>query len=163
MNIAGKHWVVKDYINTLTQDEKYKSSALFFAIRMGHGGFQEIIALLVKYGCRLDVFDVDRKSPLHYASELGQDDTLELLITNKANADIQSPLDGKTPMHVAIENGQFNSVMILCEQGNADVNIVDTINGDSLLHYAAVGQGNASLYIKYLVDKQKMSVLVCNK
>lgn len=71
--------------------------------------------------------------------------------------------DGKTPLHLAIENGQFNSVMILFEQGKADVNIVDTVNGDSLLHYAAVGQGNASLYIKYLVDKCKMSVQVVNK
>jgi ankyrin repeat protein len=50
-------------------------------------------------------------------------------------------------------------VIILCEIGKADVNIKDN-NGDSLLHYAAVGQGNASLYIKYLVEKQNMSVLL---
>lgn len=32
-----------------------------------------------------------------------------------------------------------------------------------MLHYAAVGQGNATLYIKYLCEKQGMSVLVKNK
>jgi len=106
---------------------------------MGHGGFWEIINLLVKNGAGLDLFDADGKSPLHYASELGQDDTLELLIAQKANPNIQSPLNGQTPLHVAIENGQFNSVMILCDLGKADVNIVDKTNGDSLLHYAAVG------------------------
>jgi ankyrin repeat protein len=83
---------------------------------------------------------------------LGQDDTLEILLSHKANPDLQDK-QGRTPLHLAIENGQFNSVTILCEQGSADVNIVDFTNGDSLLHYAAVGQGNASLYIKYLVEK----------
>ena len=71
-------------------------------------------------------------------------------------------MEGKTPLHDSIENGQFNSVYILCD-GKADVNICDTINGDSLLHYAAVGQGNAALYIKYLVEKQGMSVQKKNK
>ena len=54
------------------------------------------------------------KTPLHYASELGQDDTLEILLNAKANPNVQD-LDGKTPLHDAIENGQFNSVQILCE------------------------------------------------
>jgi hypothetical protein len=44
-------------------------------------------------------------------------------------------------------------VQILCDIGKADVNIKDHLNSDSLLHYAAIGQGNASLYIKYLVEK----------
>ncbi len=36
-------------------------------------------------------------------------------------------------------------------------------NGDTLLHYAAVTQGNASLYIRYLIDKQNVSVFAKNK
>ena len=44
-------------------------------------------------------------------------------------------------------------MQILCDIGKADVNIKDILNSDSLLHYAAIGQGNASLYIKYLVEK----------
>ena len=117
----------------------------------------------MRSGCSLNKVDAEGLSALHYASELGQDDTLELLIKHKANVDIQATKSGKTPLHVAIENGQFNSMMILWEQGKADPNIQDTLNGDSLLHYAAVGQGNASLYIKYLVEKCKMSVMVTNK
>ena len=55
---------------------------------MGHGGFFEIIQLLVKNGCSLNVSDAKGKSPLHYASELGQDDTLEILLNNNADPNI---------------------------------------------------------------------------
>lgn len=41
------------------------------------------------------------------------------------------------------------------------MNIKDK-NGDSLLHYSSIGQGNATLYIKYLVEKHGMSVLMKN-
>ena len=37
------------------------------------------------------------------------------------------------------------------------------VNGDTLLHYAAVTQGNASLYIRYLIDKQHVSAFTHNK
>lgn len=86
--MAEKHFSLKDYTDVKTTDDKYKCSALFFAIRMGHGGFQEIINILVRAGSSLDVFDADGFSPLHYASELGQDDTLEMLVQHKANVDI---------------------------------------------------------------------------
>ena len=67
-----------------------------------------------------------------------------------------------TALHIAILNGQFNAVQILCHEGHADVNLVDS-NGDSVLHYAAVTQGNASLYIRYLIDKQNISAFTKNK
>ena len=55
---------------------------------------------------------------------------------------------------------QSCSLSFLAMAIKADVNIPDRANGDTLLHYAAVGQGNASLYIKYLCDKMGMSVFV---
>ena len=66
-----------------------------------------------------------------------------------------------TPLHVAIQNGQFNAVQILCEEGKAVTTLVDK-DGNSLLHYAAVTQGNANLYIRYLIEKQHMSVFIKN-
>lgn len=178
LSVAEKHFALKDYLDLLTgmdgdarngqkgeDTEKIenhlknngqnqeKMTALFYAIRSGHGGFLEIINILVKNGCSVDIQDHLGKTPLHYASELGQDDTLEILLNAKANPDIQDKADGKTPLHEAIENGQFNSVQILCEQGHADVHIQDTKSGNTLLHYSAVGQGNATLYIKYLCEK----------
>jgi len=48
-----------------------KQTALFFAIRSGHGGFLEIINLLVRQGCDVNLQDEKGKTALHYASELG--------------------------------------------------------------------------------------------
>jgi ankyrin repeat protein len=63
---------------------------------------------------------------------------------------------------MAILNGQFNAVQILCQEGKAKTSLADK-NGDSLLHYAAVTQGNANLYIRFLIEKQAMSVFIQNK
>ena len=41
---------------------------------------------------------------------------------------------------------------MLIEQGNANTDIKDK-QGNSLMHYAAIGQGNAILYIRYLVGR----------
>ena len=65
------------------------------------------------------------------------------------------------PLHIAILNGQFNAVQILCQEGKAKVDQADK-NGDSLLHYAAVTQGNANLYIRYLIEKQSISPFIKN-
>jgi ankyrin repeat protein len=65
------------------------------------------------------------------------------------------------PLHIAILNGQFNAVQILCHEGKAKVDQADK-NGDSLLHYAAVTQGNANLYIRYLIEKQSISPFIKN-
>jgi len=60
---------------------------------------------LVKNGCSVNFLDEFGKSPIFYASELGQDDTLEILLAAKADPNIQDIEFKKTPMHVAIENG----------------------------------------------------------
>ena len=62
---------------------------------------------------------------------------------------------------MAILNGQFNSVQILCEEGKANTTLCNK-NGDSLLHYAAITQGNASLYLRYLIEKRGVSTFVTN-
>ena len=98
INLAEKHYIVKDFLdsvtkvaspeNNLVNPPKTEATALFFAIRSGHGGFLEIIQLLVKNGCNVNFKDELGKTPLHYASELGQDDTLEILLNAKANPDL---------------------------------------------------------------------------
>ncbi len=58
------------------------------------------------------------RSSLHYASELGQDDTLEMLLAANADPNLCEKNTGRTAMHLAIENGQFNSVQILWTHSN---------------------------------------------
>ena len=60
--------------------ESNRDTALFYAIKCGHGGFQEIIQQLMRY-CNCNIQDVNGKTAVHYASELGQDDTLELMFS----------------------------------------------------------------------------------
>ena len=85
------------------------------------------------------------RSPLHYASELGQDDTLEMLLANSADPNIKENDSEKTAMHLAIENGQFNSVQILWSYFNGSGKSSHKLDltrwdreGQTVLQYAAV-------------------------
>ena len=53
---------------------------LFFAVASGPNGHPDIVNLLLKNGANVNVSDSLGRTPLHYASELGQDDTLEMLL-----------------------------------------------------------------------------------
>ena len=53
----------------------------------------------------MNLRDVKGKSALHYASELGQDDILLLLINHGADVNIHDIEHGRTPLHDAILNG----------------------------------------------------------
>ena len=44
---------------------------------------------MVKNGCSVNFLDEFGKSPIFYASELGQDDTLDILLAAKADPNIQ--------------------------------------------------------------------------
>ena len=63
-----------------SQEERDQQTPLFFAIRSAPNGFPEIINLLIKSGCNVNIRDKLGRSAVHYASEQGQDDTLQLLI-----------------------------------------------------------------------------------
>ena len=58
----------------------------------------------------MNLIDNKGRSALHYAAELGQDDTLEMLLAAGADPNIAEKETGRTALHLAIENGQFNSV-----------------------------------------------------
>ena len=108
LEVAQIQFDLKPYTDALVDaPDSNKDTALFYAIKCGHGGFQEIIQQLIRY-CDCNIRDKFGKTALHYASELGQDDTLELMFSapykNKVHANIQDN-EGKTALHVAIENG----------------------------------------------------------
>jgi len=63
-----------------SKEEKDEQTPLFFAIRSAPNGFPEIINLLIKSGCNVNLRDKLGRSAVHYACEQGQDDTLQLLI-----------------------------------------------------------------------------------
>ena len=63
-----------------SREENDQQTPLFFAIRSAPNGFPEIIQLLIKNGCNINLRDKQGYSPMHFAAEQGQDDTLTLLI-----------------------------------------------------------------------------------
>lgn len=53
------------------KEDEIGQTSLFFAIRSSPTGFPEIIELLIKYECNVNIRDKKGKSAVHYASELG--------------------------------------------------------------------------------------------
>ena len=92
-------------------DERSDSgdTPLILAIKSGHGGFQDVISTLLKSGANVETAGDDGLAPLHHASILGQDDTLEQFQMIKPDLNLLTK-DGKTAVQLAIENGQFNAV-----------------------------------------------------
>lgn len=92
-------------------DDVYRSwTPLFFAVVSGPNGHPEIVNLLIKNGSQVNLTDNKGRTALHYAAELGQDDTLDLLLAAGADPNVAEKETGRTALHLAIENGQFNSV-----------------------------------------------------
>ena len=64
------------------------------------------MSILVKKGADVNVRDTLGRTPLHYASELGQDDNLEMLLNHGADPNVMDTETKKSPLLLAIENGQ---------------------------------------------------------
>jgi ankyrin repeat protein len=71
---AIKKGVLSDILDS--REPKDNQTPLFFAIRSAPNGFPEIIMLLIKSGCNVNLRDKRGRAAIHYASEQGQDDTL---------------------------------------------------------------------------------------
>jgi len=97
----------KDIIEVRAADgDAYKSwTPLFFAVVSGPNGHPEIVNLLLRNAADANARDSLGRTPLHYASELGQDDSLEMLLNHGADPNVQDTASKKTALLLAIENG----------------------------------------------------------
>lgn len=91
-------------------DVYFAWTPLFFAVVSGPNGHPDVVGLLLKAGSEVNLTDNKGRSALHYAAELGQDDTIEMLLAAGADPNVAENNTGRTALHLAIENGQFNSV-----------------------------------------------------
>jgi ankyrin repeat protein len=88
---------------------------------------------------------------LHIASQYNSTSVIETLFDEIEDApDINSinPNNGYTALHCAAEIGQADSIHILCQQKNVDINITDN-NENTPLHIAALNNNASAILAMY--------------
>lgn len=93
----------------------------------------EIIRLLLEAGLSPDVDDGYGGKPLHYATEAGYDDVVNLLLEYGANINLGTDDTGNTPLMVAVEESDSDMIKLLLTKG-ADPNIQDSEHYNTALH-----------------------------
>lgn len=67
LTAASKKGILLDILDS--KESTAHQTPLFFAIRSAPNGFPEIIHLLIKQGCNLNLRDKQGRSAVHYAAE----------------------------------------------------------------------------------------------
>lgn len=111
---------------------------LHIAVKRGHIA---IVALLISRGANVNIRTrSERRSPLHLAAIMGQENVAILLLQNEADID-QGDIYGTRPLHMACQLGRTSMASLLLKH-TADVNAYDN-EGWTGLHLAAeAGQIN---------------------
>lgn len=105
--------------------------------------------LLAAPGVHPDIFDIDDKTPLCWATEMRHESILELLIELQANVNVRT-MTGWTPLHYAVAAG--NSRMIRTLLPGADPNIGPGHGTTPLVLALQRDQGNHLQDTKYIID-----------
>lgn len=112
------------------RDVQGRSLLHYFAF---NGDIESAKKLFFSYSFPVDLTDESLNTPLHVASEYGQNNIAILLLEQQAMINRQN-ISGKTALHLAVEGDQKEIVDILLAYG-ANPNIVD-LEGASPLHYS---------------------------
>lgn len=98
-------------------------------------GTDEMMALLLSHGARVDVLDHDGNTPLLNATKADASEKIRLLVDNGANPNHRTN-DGETALHRASQAGRAECVDELIA-GGADINARRTSDGSTALHLAS--------------------------
>jgi len=107
---------------------------LHWAVESNHPLICEL--LLSKYPSLINKGDVQKATPLHYASLNGSTDLVKFLVGQ--GAQLLVDISGDSPLHLACLNGHISVVKYLCEKG-ADYNLQSN-NGTTPLHLAVTNK-----------------------
>uniref|UniRef100_A0A3Q0R3V1 Ankyrin repeat domain 6b n=1 Tax=Amphilophus citrinellus TaxID=61819 RepID=A0A3Q0R3V1_AMPCI len=109
---------------------KYGRSPLHLAAYKGH---IEVVHILLKAGCNLDIQDDGEQTALHRAAVVGNSDVINALIQESCALDRQDK-DGNTALHEVSWHGFSQSVKLLVKAG-ANIHIKNKA-GNTALHLA---------------------------
>jgi len=128
--------------NLSKRDDQGRTHLHYAAYRGDIAKTQQLCSL----GFPVDVTDRSLNTPLHVASEFGQNALVSFLIQMRSNVNRQN-VEGKTALHLAVQRGQLQTAQILLSNG-ANPNIPD-LEGGTPLHFAAAN--NSMDIAKYLL------------
>jgi len=104
-----------------------------------HGGYLNIICILLEYGADINAQNNVGATPLRWATFSRNPELVCVLLEQGADPNI-SMHNGTTPLHRAVEMGSTQIVRLLLQRG-ADVDVVDE-GGKTALRYAQEGGYN---------------------
>ncbi|XP_019860489.1 PREDICTED: uncharacterized protein LOC105315081, partial [Amphimedon queenslandica] len=163
-----EYWIERGDYDVNVKDKR-KRTPLFDAIKSGS---IEAVDILLTNGARTDVEDthkdhvflsscsqINEGTPLHCASETGNNKIIELLIT-KGKADVNAvDKNNKTPLFNAVKSGSIKTVDILLTNG-ARTDVVDE-DGGTLLHCA--GESGKVEMLEFLIKRGDYDVNVLDE
>jgi len=170
--------IIKTILNYATQlilhcpDEKYLNiqnnlgqSALHLATYLQQN---QIVDLLIKHGANFELLDNKGKNIFHICSEIGNIEMVKLIIESIKSLydkfDLSEVMnyrdkDGYSPFYLSVLNRHFELSKYLASFPTVETHIVDTKNGDTVLH-EAVSVAKSDLedldFIKFLCYKCKI-------
>ncbi|XP_026278881.1 uncharacterized protein LOC113206837 [Frankliniella occidentalis] len=118
----------------VNQLDMYRRGAMHYAAEQG---YIEVLHILLRAGCSVDVGDSDDVTPLHLAAARDNPEAVALLISCGAKVNRKS-IDGTGPLHMAAARGFIETASILLKHG-ASVNALDRSDRTPL--HLAVSRG----------------------
>ncbi|MCC2646037.1 MAG: hypothetical protein K0R02_102 [Rickettsiaceae bacterium] len=137
--------------------DKFGQTPLHLAVK---GKFHQLVEyLLNKEEIKIDATDKEKKTPLHFAADYGDDKMVKLLVEHSADV---NAIDFKsfTPLTYAVRKGSLFLVKFFIEKG-ARVDIKDK-NGAPIIAYAAglsKAPANISLESKNITEETYLPIL----
>ncbi|KAL9138152.1 MAG: hypothetical protein Q9175_000623 [Cornicularia normoerica] len=116
-------------------------------------GRTRCITLLIRYGATMEQADGAGNTPLHWAAQHGAPDSVEWLISKKANLEARTSNGKKrTPLHIAVQAGRLEIAKILLDAGANKEAAMKPPSGRTALHIATE-ENNIDLVKELLARK----------
>jgi len=123
---------------------------MHLACQNGHKQVVEAIATMVPQWVDSSDANNGMRTPLHVASENGDEEVVEILVDR--NAKLKTMKDGITPIHVAVKEGYIKVVKKLLSAYPDEVNTAD-MKGKTPLHLAARYCGDHLSIVRELLKR----------